>query len=76
MRAGSWTRADHEVRGGGGVYRRRDAPVPDHVLLRLAWFREPVGHDETHELICVDTPGGQEAVFGQTEEIMRPPSEP
>lgn len=46
--------------------RGRDAPLPDQVLARLARVREPVGHDEAHELISVDQTGGQEVIFSQT----------
>lgn len=45
--------------------RGRDAPVPDQVLLRLARLREPVGHDEAHELICIDAQGSHDPVFGR-----------
>lgn len=46
--------------------RERDAPVPDEILLRLAQKREPVGPEETHELLSFDASGREENVFSRS----------
>lgn len=46
--------------------RERDAPVPDEILLRLAQKREPVGPEETHELLSIDASGREENVFSRS----------